>query len=92
MSERERIDRRIDDSNRRVRDDSDELLDDVEELKRLEKIKRAYPISSPEFHYLEERIVEKSRDVFRLAEAERAAGNGPEPSPPTTTNEVEPAD
>jgi hypothetical protein len=92
MSERERIDRRIDDSNRRVRDDSDELLDDVEELKRLEKIKRDYPISSPEFDYLEDRIVEKSREVFRLADEERASGKGPEPSTSTTTNEVEPAD
>jgi hypothetical protein len=62
--------------------DSDELLAEVDELKKLEADKRQHEISSPEFQYLADRIAEKSREIFRLADDQRQTGNALDPAPP----------
>ena len=75
-----------DGTGRRLRHDSDELLTEVAELKKLDAAKRQHEIASPEFHDLEDRIAEKSRQIFRLADDERQTGNAPDPATPTTTD------
>jgi hypothetical protein len=75
---------------RRLRRDSDALLDDIDAVRRLEEIKREYPVSTPEFHYLANEIERRSREVFRLAERERAIGEQTDPGVPIRTRDVDP--
>lgn len=60
---------------RRVRSDSDELLDALDELKRMETEKRGMPISSPPFHERAEAVDEQARHVFDLALREERDGD-----------------
>ncbi len=76
-------------NGRRLRHCSDELLTEVNELKELEAVKRQHEVSSPEFQDLADRITEKSREIFRLADDERQTGNGVDPARPTMTD-IEP--
>ena len=57
-----------------LRDDSDRLLQAVEELRALERKKRATEISSEPFHELARQVEEKARQVFRLAEEQSVDG------------------
>jgi hypothetical protein len=57
-----------------LREDSDRLLEAVEELRALERRKRATEISSEPFHELARQVEEKAREVFRLAEEQQVNG------------------
>jgi hypothetical protein len=57
-----------------LRDDSDRLLQAVDELRALEREKRLQEISSPPFDELARQVELKAREVFRLAELEEADG------------------
>ena len=46
---------------------SDELLDDVKQLRALEEEKRREPISSPGFHVIAEEITARSREIMKTA-------------------------
>jgi hypothetical protein len=59
----------------RLRDDSDELMEAVTEIRELEREKRGEEMSTPRFHELAEDIADKSRQVFRLATDEQAQGD-----------------
>lgn len=63
-----------------VRDDSDELLSELEKLKRLEREKRGESYSSPSFHGLAEQVVDQARSVFHLAAKEDRDGDRTERS------------
>ncbi len=54
---------------------SDRLMAEAGEVKRLEAVKRSYPISTPEFHELAEEIADHARQVFRLADEEDVIGD-----------------
>jgi hypothetical protein len=72
-----------------LRDVSDQLLREMEDLKELEREKRREPISSPQFNRLARVIEIKSRDIFRLASDEHALGEQIDPGDPETVNDVE---
>ncbi len=57
-----------------LREDSDRLLEAVEELRALERKKRATEISSEPFHELARQVEDKAREVFRLAEEQQVDG------------------
>lgn len=64
-----------------LRNDSDRLLQAVEELRALERERRLQEASSAPFHELARKVELKAREVFRLAELEemdasRAAHGG----------------
>jgi hypothetical protein len=80
-----------DDRHRQVRDDSDELIDALDEMKRMEKAKRDEDISTPPFHRLAEDVEDQARHVFSLAAAETVDGNHA-PTTGVSTNEVRPSD
>jgi hypothetical protein len=66
----------LDESARAVlRDDSDRLLEAVDELRALEREKRLQDVSSRPFHDLARQVEEKAREVFRLAEQEERHGS-----------------
>ena len=75
---------------RRLRHDSDALLDEIEALRAMEREKRTYQISTPEFHDLADAITEKSREIFAIAADERATGNRIDERQAETTDDVEP--
>ena len=81
-----------DDQTRRqtLRDDSDELLSALDELRALERRKRQERISSSPFHRLAEDVAEASRRVFRVAEEERRVGDEFDEQQPVTTEDVPP--
>lgn len=58
-----------------LRDDSDRLLQAVDELRALEREKRLQEVSSPPFHDLARQVEMKAREVFRLAEEEEIDGS-----------------
>jgi hypothetical protein len=60
----------------KLREDSDRLLQAVDELRALEREKRLQEVSSAPFHDLAQRVEDKAREVFRLAEQEEADGLG----------------
>ena len=74
----------------KLRDVSDRLLRDLEELKALEREKRGEPISSPQFNRLARVIEIKSRDIWELASDERAFGEQIEGGEPDAVDDVEP--
>jgi hypothetical protein len=53
---------------------SDELLDELGELKQVEEQKRREPISTPRFHELADRAVELSRRIFDTAREQDQTG------------------
>jgi Ni,Fe-hydrogenase I large subunit len=65
----------VSDPNEDVRHDSDELLDAVAALRRLEEEKRRSPISSPRFHELAEEVTAKARAIMYGAQDEERVGN-----------------
>jgi len=75
---------------RDLRNDSDDLLAELNELRALEAQKRNREISSPEFHELADAIEEKSREIFRTAADERYVGNEADRHRGTTINDLEP--
>jgi hypothetical protein len=60
------------DAEDEIRRDSDLILSDLEELKKLERAKRTEPIDSPRFRALAKRIEAISRRVFGRASDEAA--------------------
>jgi signal transduction histidine kinase len=58
-----------------LRDDSDRLLQAVDELRALEREKRLQDVSSRPFHDLARQVEEKAREVFRLAEQQESHGS-----------------
>ena len=78
-----------DERHRRVRDDSDELIRALEDLKQLEKTKREADISTPPFHELAEAVEAQARHVFEVAAEETVDGNRA-PTTDVSTNEVRP--
>ena len=79
-----------DDRHSKVRDDSDELLRALEEMKRTEKAKRGEDISTPRFHELAEEVEDRARHVFELAAEETVDGNRA-PTTDVSTDEVRPS-
>ena len=73
-----------------LRGNSDRLLAALDDIKSMEREKRTTEISSPPFHGLADAITDKSREVFRIAAAERDVGNEIEQPQGETTNDVEP--
>jgi hypothetical protein len=63
------------DDQRRLGEDSERLLDSLEELRSLEREKRREPISSPRFHELAKEVTDVSTEIFRDASQEEEDGN-----------------
>jgi hypothetical protein len=61
---------------------SDKILEAIDDLRRIEKDKRAETISTPPFHRLAEAVTQKSREIFEMAYRQEAVGDATE-----TTNE-----
>lgn len=75
-----------------LRDVSDQLLEDLEAIKRLEQEKRQLEISSPRFLELADAIAEKSREIFALAAEQRRTGNEIGTPLGVSTEQVPPSD
>jgi hypothetical protein len=75
---------------RRPRHLADELLSDVDELRKLEEIKREYPVATPEYHYLAEEIERRSRAIFRRADDALELDEQVDPGEPKRTSDREP--
>ena len=73
------------DEQRQLRDDSDDLMEALDDMKRMEVEKRDKEISTAEFHELADAIEDRSRDVFRIAADERRIGD----ASPTTGDSIE---
>ena len=54
---------------------SDRILDAIDDLRALEKDKRAETISTPPFHRLAEAVTKKSREIFEMADRQEAVGD-----------------
>ena len=65
----------VTDEQRRIRKDSDDLLDALGELKAMEGRKREHDYSTPEFHELAEAVDDQARHVVDLAIQERVDGD-----------------
>ena len=74
---------------RRSRHVADELLTDVDELRKLEEIKREYPVSTPEYRYLAEEIERRSRAIFRRADEARQPEEQLDSEVPTRASDPE---
>ena len=75
---------------RRVRDDSDDLLEQLQRLKGLEERKRHLEVSTPEFHHAADQIADVSSEIFRTARDEQAAGDRIGRRQGVSTEDVEP--
>jgi hypothetical protein len=62
------------DAHEALRRDSDDLMDALDELKRLESTKRAEPITSDRFHQQARAVDKQARQVLSLAMMEDANG------------------
>ncbi|MFL5727699.1 MAG: hypothetical protein ACJ765_00510 [Chloroflexota bacterium] len=60
---------------RRLGQDSERLLDSLDELRSLEQEKRRERISTDRFHQLAEEVTEVASDIFRDASREEIDGN-----------------
>ena len=60
---------------RRLGEDSERLLDALDELRSLEQEKRREPISTPRFHELAEQVTDVASEIFRDASQEEDDGN-----------------
>ena len=58
---------------RRVRHDSDSLLEQMGRLKDLETRKRQLVVSTPAFHSIEDEVVNTTHDIFNTVHDEAAA-------------------
>jgi hypothetical protein len=63
------------DAKRDLAQRSNQILDAVDELKKLEKDKRGETISTPGFHRLAEAVTQKSREIFEMAYRQEAVGD-----------------
>jgi hypothetical protein len=70
-----------------ISQDSDELMDALSEMKRLEGQKRTEEFSSPPFHDLAQRVTEQSRRVFEVASREQREGEDVEQTGDTINDE-----
>ena len=75
---------------RRVRDDSDDLLEKLNRLKALESRKRHLEVSTPDFHDAADAVADVSSEIFSLARDEQAAGDRIERRQGVATEDVEP--
>ena len=73
-----------------LRNVSDRLLGEMEELKELEREKRGEPISSLQFNRLARVIEIKSRDIGQLAAEERALGEQIEEGESDAVDDIKP--
>jgi hypothetical protein len=71
------------DHKRDVARDSDQLLRQVDELRRIEAEKRHQPISSDRFHQLAEQVTALSRRIMTGAWQEERVGDRTEPGDAT---------
>jgi hypothetical protein len=76
---------------RRVRDDSDDLLEKMNRLKDLEQRKRHMEVSTPEFHDAADEVADVSSEIFRLARDEQTAGDHIDRRQGVSTEDVEPS-
>ena len=58
-----------------IRNDSDDLLGAIDDIRRLEREKREVRMSTPGFHRRAEEIERVARTVFGLAQSEREHGD-----------------
>ena len=79
------------DEQRRVRSDSDEILEAMERMRELERAKRTEPISSPAFHRLADEVEASAREVWELAQRQNRDGDAAETTG-ATIDETEPLD
>jgi hypothetical protein len=79
----------VTDETTRIRDDSDHLLEALQDLKHAEAEKRTADISTPKFHDLAEEVEQKAKDLFELAHDAKRAGNRTR-TRDRSTNEVPP--
>ena len=75
MADRKRIEIGDDAGSARLRQDSDLLLGELDDVKELEQEKRQYRIGTPRFRELATRIERKSREIFVRAADERVTGD-----------------
>ena len=75
---------------RRVRNDSDALLEQMDRLKNLETRKRQLEVSTPEFHDVADEVADTSREIFNIARDEAAAGNGIDRRQGVATEDIQP--
>ena len=75
---------------RRVRHDSDDLLEKMNRLKDLEQRKRHLEVSTPEFHDAADEVADVSTEIFRIARDEQATGNQIDRRQGMTTEDVRP--
>jgi len=68
----------VSDPKRRIAKTSEELMQDIEILRDLERQKRREPISTPRFHELAEDVTTKSREVMNTSLEEEALGDAAE--------------
>jgi hypothetical protein len=78
-------------AERDVREDSDQLLSELEKLKSLESQKRTESFSSPPFHALADEVERQAHHVFEVAVREERDGDRTVPSELSIDN-VEGAD
>jgi hypothetical protein len=78
------------DDKRRIRDDSDELVRALDDLKATERAKREQDISTPRFHALADDVADKAHRVFEIAKAEKVDGERARTTD-ISTNEVPPS-
>ena len=69
------------DDERKIVTTSDEILDELRELQRLEAEKRTVPVSSLRFRELAEAIVRKSRAIFQHATLQERLGGQADAEP-----------
>jgi hypothetical protein len=70
---------------RRLRSESDQLLEALDDMRRAERAKRTEDISTPEFHRLADDVEVKARHVWEVAARENEDGNRTE----TTDRSIE---
>jgi hypothetical protein len=80
------------DPNREVAENSEQFLEAIDDLRILETQKRRTRISTPSFHVLADEIAARSRDVFKIADDERIAGNLTDRGKVTIEDVIEAAD
>lgn len=61
--------------HRKVRIDSDHLIAELDQLKRMELDKRNQDFSSPAFHHLAEDVTRQAEQVWRTAHGEEDDGD-----------------
>ena len=75
---------------RDLRDVSDRLLDELQDIKELEERKRRQEISTQPFHRLTDQVATKSRRVFELAAEEDAVSDSFEEPQDRSVDQIAP--